>query len=112
MREDRYSAERGRPGLPACGRAPLRLTFDGTAMRLIGSRPATYVAVSGRPGADGRFDYSAARQRVADQGPIPEGEYWIEPSQLQKNAWYRFRNPTFAWGDYWITIHPYPSTVT
>ncbi|AXV76564.1 MULTISPECIES: tlde1 domain-containing protein [Ralstonia solanacearum species complex] len=45
-------------------------------------------------------------------GPIPEGEYWIQPSELQENAWYRFRNTRTGWGDYWITIHPHPSTPT
>lgn len=40
------------------------------------------------------------------------GEYWVQPSELQDNAWYRIRNPSSAWGRHWITIHPYPSTKT
>ena len=70
-----------------------------------------YPAVSGRA-TGGKFDYSEARQKIKDQGPIPAGEYWIQPSDLQQNAWYRLRNPSAAWGDYWITIHPYPTTST
>ena len=71
-----------------------------------------FPAVSGKPTEQGDFDYSLERQKIADQGSIPEGEFWIQPSQLQENAWYRIRNPRFAWGNYWITIHPYPSTQT
>jgi hypothetical protein len=71
-----------------------------------------FPAVSGRRTNEGKFDYSMDRQKIANQGPIPEDKYWIQPSELQKNAWYRFGNPSAGWGDYWITIHPYPSTET
>jgi hypothetical protein len=70
-----------------------------------------FPAVSGRSNA-GKFDYSLDRQKIPNQGPIPAGEYWIQPSELQENAWYRLRNPRASWGDYWITIHPYPNTET
>jgi hypothetical protein len=75
--------------------------------------------VSGRPifapGADGRFtrrtfDYSVASQKEKGVGPIPEGKYWINPAELWENAWYKFWDPTDAWGNYRITIHPYPGT--
>jgi type VI secretion system (T6SS) effector TldE1-like protein len=110
---DKYAHERGEPRYPACGRATIRLVFDG--VRLTGSgagRSMVYPAVSGRPIGQGAFDYSADRQKLAREGPIPEGEYWIQPSELQDNAWYRVRNPRSAWGDHWITIHPFPSTRT
>jgi hypothetical protein len=70
-----------------------------------------FAAVSGRF-VRGRFDYSPESQRLSHQGPIPEGEYWIQPSELQDNAWFRFKNPRAAWGDHWITIHPFPTTNT
>ena len=33
----------------------------------------SFAAVSGKPGKDGKFDYSGARQRQRSLGPIPEG---------------------------------------
>lgn len=109
---DRYASERFTPGVPACGPAPFSLQFDGRRLTGVGtSVTMIYPAVSGRA-VDGKFDYSQARQKLADAGPIPAGEYWIQPSELQENAWYRLRNPRPAWGDFWITIHPYPSTQT
>lgn len=109
---DRYAGERYAPKLPTCKRSILTLLFDGRALQAQGAKKTIYLpVVSGRP-IDGKFDYSQGRQKVADQGPIPEGDYWIQPAELQENAWYRFRNPRAAWGDYWITIHPYPNTET
>lgn len=109
----KYAAERTVPNHPACGRSRISLVFDGKQLRAAGTVEAmTYPAVSGRPVSQGKFDYSADRQKVPDAGPIPEGEYWIKPSQMQENAWYRAHNPRFAWGDYWLTIHPYPATPT
>jgi len=43
----------------------------------------SYKAVSGRPLKDGSFDYSKERQKIKDQGPIPEGEYRINPQEIQ-----------------------------
>jgi hypothetical protein len=42
----------------------------------------SYKAVSGRP-IDGKFDYSIERQAKKGQGPIPEGEYHINPQEIQ-----------------------------
>lgn len=110
---NRYAAERGSPGYPACGQSLLHLLFDGTYLHIAGTpHGRIFPAVSGRPVESGKFSYAKERQAISDVGPIPEGDYWIQPSQLQENAWYRVRNPRFAWGDYWITIHPYPSTKT
>ncbi|SAI46918.1 Uncharacterised protein [Bordetella ansorpii] len=106
---DRYAAERGTPAIPACMRAPFSLHFDGQVLT-IPERGLRYPAVSGRPASSGRFDYSAARQRLANVGPIPAGQYWIDLSQMWDNAWYRFTASRAAWGNHRITIRPYPDT--
>ncbi len=109
---DRYAGERYAPRVPTCKRSILSLHFNGQVLQAQGAKKIVYLpAVSGRS-IDGRFNYSHERQKVADQGPIPEGEYWIQPVELQENTWYSLRNPRAAWGDYWITIHPYPNTET
>lgn len=107
----RYAAERYNPKVPTCGLGPIRLRFDGSFLHATGKHSAVFHAVSGKP-INGRFDYSVEYQKVQDQGPIPEGNYWVQPSEIQENAWYRFRNPQSAWGDFWLTIHPYPETNT
>lgn len=110
---EKYANERTMPQYPACGRSHIHLRFNGKVLSAMGGVGGIlYPAVSGKPRAQGDFDYSLERQKIADQGSIPEGEFWIQPSQFQENAWYRIRNPRFAWGNYWITIHPYPSTQT
>lgn len=109
---DRYAGERFSPKTPACGRAMLSLVFDGQTLTAAGSQtPIHFPAVSGKA-TNGKFDYSVVSQKVPDRGPIPDGEYWIQPSELQENAWYRVRNSRSGWGDFWITIHPYPTTNT
>ena len=40
----------------------------------------SYSAVAGRPLSDGSFDYSRERQRTVNEGPLPEGEYWVDPN--------------------------------
>lgn len=98
--------------MPACRKSFFSLHFDGRALRAVGSKKTIYYpADSGRPIKD-IFDYSRERQEVREQGPIPEGAYWIQPTELQENAWYRLQNSRAAWGDFWITIHPFPSTET
>lgn len=107
-----YAAERYNPRVLLCALAPIRFTFDGRFLRGTGVRySVVFPAVSGKM-INGRFDYSAQNQQVRDRGPIPEGEHWIQPSEVQENAWYRFRNSQAAWGDFWLTIHPYPETNT
>lgn len=109
---DRYAGERYAPKVPTCKRSILTLHFNGQVLQAHGAKKMIYFpAVSGRSNG-GKFDYSLDRQKIADQGPIPESEYWIQPAELQENAWYRLRNPRAGWGNYWITIHPYPSTET
>ncbi|WP_082584162.1 tlde1 domain-containing protein [Noviherbaspirillum sp. Root189] len=109
---DRYIREWFTPRVPSCARSTLTLRFDGQALRAHGSSQLhAFPAVLGRQNG-GTFVYSVGQQQIPDQGPIPAGDYWIQPSELQENSWYRLRNPRPAWGDYWITIHPYPNTVT
>ena len=108
---NRYSAERYKPKIPTCGPAPFRLRFDDHFLHATGQYLAVFHAISGKP-VNGRFIYSTENQKIPDQGPIPESEYWIQPSEIQENTWYRFRNSQVAWGDFWLTIHPYPKTNT
>ncbi len=92
---------------------PRKLVFDGKRIYVIvdGKAVASYPAVSGRPLADGSFDYSADRQRIHDVGPLPEGEYSVNMNETQK--WSdlgfvqktgaiidmgRFPGGTIAWG--------------
>jgi Protein of unknown function (DUF2778) len=101
-----YVSERGEPRGPRCEN--YGLLFDAFFLKLSdGSRLAgTWPARSGRIVED-KFDYTKARQAVKDEGPIPEGSYWIEPSQLTHVSF-----GTGAWGRYRITIHPLPLTVS
>jgi hypothetical protein len=109
---DRYTGKRFDPKVPACRKSAISLHFDGYTLSAIGARiPISFPAVSGRSN-NGKFDYSMEYQKIPSQGPIPEGEYWIQPSETQENTWYRLRNSRSGWGDYWVTIHPYPSTQT
>ncbi len=45
----------------------------------------TYKAISGR-GENGSFDYSVERQKIVSTGPLPEGEYHINPNAVQLTA--------------------------
>jgi hypothetical protein len=107
-----YSNERYNPTLARCTNLSLR--FDGRAVTMMGGKQArSYAADSGKPDRQGRFDYSRPRQRSGFNGPIPEGKYWINPSEL----WSRWRVDIFhdrrhreGWGDHRITIHPFPTT--
>lgn len=80
----------------------------------------TYPAVSGRRGDDGEFDNSRERQRMVNQGPIPEGEYWINPQEILRiedtSFWNQlkgmfgrgyFPGGKYSWGEGKINIYPY-----
>lgn len=108
---NRYAAERGIPMVPNCARARISLTFDGRFLVVMGPNARAYAAVSGRQTPTGGFDYSAARQRESGNGPIPQGQYWIQPSQLWTNRWYSLASRA-AWGRHRITIHVFPGTQT
>jgi len=108
-----YSSERYNPTLAHCG--VLQLMFDGKYLRMTGgSKSYSYPAVSGKPDASGHFDYSEARQRIANAGPIPAGTYWIRPDELDDNYWNTVVSGSFerSWGRYRITIHPFTTTET
>ena len=61
------------------------LLFNGSTLSLMdnGNTVFSAPAVSGRPLADGSFDYSVARQKMGSTGPIPAGNYNINPQATQ-----------------------------
>ncbi|MBC9795227.1 PAAR-like protein [Sinomicrobium weinanense] len=66
----------------------ISLEFDGRFLLLRVVLPGaiqrfSYRAVSGRAGDNNSFDYSVERQRQQNVGPIPEGEYYINPQEIQ-----------------------------
>src|SRR3712207_6723615 len=110
MPGDEYKDERYDPALQMCGN--MSLAFNGSRLLFVtGGALHSFKAVSGRATPEGKFIYSAARQRQKGIGPIPEGIYWIQPSEIWENAWYR-RASTSAWGNYRISIHPFTTTAT
>jgi hypothetical protein len=112
---DYYANERAHPMVPACGRSRVWLAFNGYGLVGNGARSAmNYPAVSGKPVGYAEFDYSPERQKIPFKGPIPEGAYWIQPSQLWRNNWAKslLRTPRSAWGNFRLAIHPYPATQT
>lgn len=111
----RYSEERGAPLMPACERSKISLRFDGKTLQAFGTKASlVFPAVSGKPSKKGQFEYSSERQRIPFEGPIPAGPYWVQPSQLWENNWLRSatHSPRGAWGNFRLTIHPYPHTET
>lgn len=110
-----YAQERTEPKVPSCRASQIKLVFNGQLLRASGTRSAmVFPAVSGRRDQNGRFAYSIDHQKLPNQGPIPEGEYWIQPSELWQNNWLKsvIRTPRSAWGNFRIAIHPYPRTLT
>jgi len=111
-----YESERGEPKTDQCtcmrgkdAGKDIKLLFDGWYLKLLlgGVVDSAQHARSGLPiGND--FDYSVGRQRMEDVGPVPAGEYWIVPAEL--------RSPLIgsreSWGNYRITIHQFPTTIT
>jgi hypothetical protein len=106
----KYDAERGEPSAPACGVESL--LFDGYYLKLLLGTEVSkaWHARSGHK-KDGVFNYSVERQKVAFDGPIPEGEFWIQPKQL-KVFFGSFFYEDPGWGVARITIHPRPATET
>jgi hypothetical protein len=108
---DKYAEERKPPKVPSCPQSTIRFVFDGRYLKGLGGKSLMmYPAVSGKPEA-GKFVYSRERQRMVGKGPIPEGDYWVQPSQIWDNAWYK-HGSTAGWGNHRLTIHPYPKTQT
>ena len=108
-RLDVLLAERGDSALPDAG---VTLTFDGTTLTMSGV--GSWPAVSGRPDASGGFDNSPSRQHLEGVGPIPAGQYWLDPTQLVdlRDRWFYSWRYESAWGTHRITIHPSDSTQT
>jgi len=96
-------------------KALLILRFDGHKLeiRTTTNILKTYPAVSGKPNK-GKFDYSIERQRLANQGPIPSGAYWISPVDIWENSLVKsiLRSPRSSWGDYRVTVRVTPGTQT
>ena len=115
-----YSGERTNPTVGVCSKPSgvHSLLFDAYYLKLIlsGNVVQAWHARSGRKNAAGLFDYSTGNQKASFTGPIPEGQYWIQPSELaEKPAAYEFWRgswPVAGWGNYRITIHPLPGTLT
>jgi hypothetical protein len=101
-------AERGNSTLADCN---IGVEFNGSNLNVTGTSTQSFTAVSGKPASDGSFDYSPERQKQENVGPIPEGTYWLDPTQL-KSLWYYFGGAAAAWGSHRITIHPFDSTHT
>jgi hypothetical protein len=107
---DRYAADRRNPSLAQCG--TISLEFNGQILTMKGKRVYTYHAVSGRGDGHGNFPLDAKAQHAQSTGPIPEGTYWITPSELVTNSWMHPAMVTSAWDNYRIIIHPFPTTDT
>jgi len=111
----KYAHEIRRPEVPACSKSVISLHFDGKIFKIQTATGVlkTYPAVSGRP-VDSKFDYSLERQKVSNQGPIPEGSYWISPADIWENNAIKnlLVSSRSAWGDYRITIRVSPGTQT
>jgi hypothetical protein len=108
---------------------PLTLHFNGKflLLRVVEKDKIlrfNYKAVSGRPLKDGSFDYSKERQAIKNQGPIPEGEYHINPQEIQYTAdrstydkfkgifgGGTFKGGTVTWGIGRVWIYPQQVTV-
>lgn len=107
-----YAAARYDPTLPHCGNG-VHLEFNGANLFMVAiidnfTFVGTYRAVSGMPDGKGNFDYSLKRQVMKDEGPIPEGKYWIDPSEFEEVAMRR----RASFGNHSIKIHPFDNTNT
>ena len=90
-----------------------KIEFDGSQAKLRGTTPLMARAVSGlMPGhpdiaaaglPPGTDCTQPAYQHLANIGPIPEGKYYIDPSDVQDYP--RFRFNTGAWGRYRTRLH-------
>jgi RHS repeat-associated protein len=75
-------------------------------------------AVSGARDSEGDFDYSDSRQAQKNAGPIPEGDYGINPQEIQTQTWFdktftnRWPGGEGAWGKNRVWINPYSVEVT
>jgi hypothetical protein len=61
------------------------------------------------------YPYTSGRDGITDpsvpwKGPIPPGEYTLNPSEISKGSW--LRDLTGDWGDYRAPLHPNDGTNT
>lgn len=83
------------------------IRFDGITMELVdhnGNVRSSFTAVSGVPGYQ-----SPVHQSAVDLGPIPEGEFYINTSQIETRLSISDPNNlgwTPGWGNNRVTIHP------
>jgi hypothetical protein len=115
---DKYSEERYNPTIAHCS-SQLSLRFDGKTLTIYskGKKPVSFPADSGKMSTkNGKpfFDYSKEQQKKAWKGPIPEGTYWVKPSQIDEKNWYQNwgNTPARSWGNWRLTIHPFTTTDT
>lgn len=120
---DTYTQERSKPSVPSC-QAPadqqlldIKLTFANQRLELrYGTQLKTYTAISG--GTAKNYE------------SIPKGRFWVQPAELwtrgmmtnaklclasvvtEKSCSDFIEQHQNAWGDYRLTIHPYPTTDT
>jgi hypothetical protein len=106
------------------GGDPYSLYFNGSRLSIIspdGAGVFSVPAVSGRPDANGNFDYSRARQGMKGTGPLPAGKYYVNPQEMQHIT--EFQNAigtvgglfgmkvgkwpggSYAWGEARVDIH-------
>ena len=88
----------------------MSITFNGHHLLMsVRGKSYVYPAISGEPDSSGRFGYSKEQQQRKALGPIPAGQYWIDPDQLWHRGWYQF-SAASGWGNYRITLHVMPGT--
>lgn len=84
-----------------------RIDFDGSEVRVSGTSPVTYRAISGLMAHNrhaGGVDYTGPEhQYLANKGPIPEGTYYLNPSEVESNPPGTF--PTRGWGHFRTRLH-------
>ncbi len=109
-----YAAERFNPKVPMCAKSRISLTFNGNFLTMTGGNmPGVFTAVSGKKQHGNiHFLYSPDVQKLRNQGPIPAGIYWVSPAELWERPFYDIVTSQDGWGNYRLTIHPYPSTQT
>jgi len=80
------------------------LFFDGHFLYVVqDSRAvATFPATSGKDGVKDT--------RIRNRGPLPEGEYYIDPSEISQGGF--LRNLLGDWGNFRVALHPTPETDT
>ncbi|MFN8208751.1 MAG: FG-GAP-like repeat-containing protein [Bacteroidales bacterium] len=104
----------------------ISLYFNGHRMNIMdestGSSIYSTRAYSGRALDNGSFDYSVDRQKLVGNGPIPEGNYYINANEVQTITPKDVRRGTFgvgawpggkrSWGERRVWIQPMPGTET